>query len=539
MSSTRKKSIVSLPIDCMYEIIQQLPEESQILYKFLFVNRFWFKSIVSLLWKYPFKKINEDSVKNARLIRTYLGCLDEEEKNNIEIDHHFKLPSIQKPFLNYAKYLTNFTIDELNSSVRDWYFDYRKSLLYKTVVNKDFEKAILSSIYHLFIRSNHSNLESLEFKQDCIHSWNWEKVLQDTIRLSSLRILTVELHEDLKDDGDNKISDLEFFNILLSRCTNLQTLKIYLTIHEVQEEYLKCFSANQIIKIIQAQKNLEILNISNFYKHGSELTKIISGLESQCNSLRELQFNDINFKGCSLIGLKFCSNLESIIFSSCCGLTKDHCNTLSQSSFKLKSLYFHDLIITHLNVIAKMLYLFGNSLTSFGTTILTNDIINTASIRCPNIKCLSIITRSDFYLQEIFSWICNLELIELDITSSDQEPSKFFQLLGYYLPNTLKILKLQCSYVSNNSLKNLFSSHMNLERLIFRNSYEFNYDCLMVIYEYIINCKNFKELTFKTYRKEWSLRDLKVLEEIKKHCPLVNCEFEISTVEEMLDGFVF
>src|SRR5579859_6140143 len=61
-------SIISLPVDCTYEIIKQLPEETTILYKFLFVNRFWCKCIVPILWKNPFKKINEDEVKHALLI---------------------------------------------------------------------------------------------------------------------------------------------------------------------------------------------------------------------------------------------------------------------------------------------------------------------------------------------------------------------------------------------------------------------------------------------------------------------------------------
>jgi hypothetical protein len=532
-SSIKKKSIISLPEDCTYEIIQQLPEETSILYKFLFVNRFWCKCIVSILWKYPFNKINDDRIKHACLINTYLGCLDEEEKSNIERDHCFKLPSTEKPFFNYAKYLIKFTINELDSLVRTWYANHSYCDLTDNV------KHIVSSIYHLFIRSN-NHLLSLEFKQGWIHSWNWEKVLDDTIRLSSLKKLSVELHEDLKEGGgDYKISDLEFFNILLSKCINLQTLEIYFMIHGgLQEEYIKYFSPNQIIKMIQSQKNLEILNISNFYQYGTELTKIISSLESQLNSLKELQFCDVNFTDCSLIGLKICSNLESIIFNSCYGLTNDHCNSLSNSSFKLKSLYFYDHTINQ-DIITNMLSIFGGSLTSFGTSVLTNNIIGTASIRCQNVKYLTIIIDGDDHYQPIFSWINNLELIELDITSYSQETSELFQLLGYNLPNTLKILKLGCSYVTDESLKNLFSSRMDLERLIFRNLYEFNYDCLMIIYEYIRYYKNFKELSFKTYKKKWSLRDLKVLKEIKRFCPLVNCEFEISTVEEMLDECFF
>src|SRR4051812_42896636 len=235
-SSIKKKSIISLPEDCTYEIIQQLPEETSILYKFLFVNRFWCKCIVSILWKYPFNKINDDRIKHACLINTYLGCLDEEEKSNIERDHCFKLPSTEKPFFNYAKYLIKFTINELDSLVRTWYANHSYCDLTDNV------KHIVSSIYHLFIRSN-NHLLSLEFKQGWIHSWNWEKVLDDTIRLSSLKKLSVELHEDLKEGGgDYKISDLEFFNILLSKCINLQTLEIYFMIHGgLQEEYIKYF----------------------------------------------------------------------------------------------------------------------------------------------------------------------------------------------------------------------------------------------------------------------------------------------------------
>ncbi|GBB88602.1 hypothetical protein RclHR1_15160003 [Rhizophagus clarus] len=523
-----RKSIISLPEDCTYEIIQQLPEETSILYKFLFVNRFWCKCIITILWKIPFNKINEDKVRQARLINTYLGCLDEEEKNYIEKENFFNLPPTKKPFFNYAKYLIEFTISELDSSVRAWYINYEE-LKYNDIIER-----IMNSIYHLFIRSNNNHLESLEFKQGWIHSWNWDKVLlQDNTKLLGIKELNIELHEDLKEGGDYTLSDLKFYNILLSRCNYLQILSIYFTPHK---GYLKYFSSNQIIKMIQVQKNLQILNISNFYQYGSELTKIISSLGYQINSLKELRFIEVNFTNCSLIGLKICSNLDTMFFDSCHGLTIDHINSLSNSSFKLKSLYFYDQLIIYQNIITKILSLFGNSLTKFGTSLLTDIVIEIASIRCPNIKCLIINMDNDDDLHyEIFHWIYNLELLELDITIKIRDTSKFFQLLGNNLPNTLKILKLDCSYISHDSLKNLFTSRIDLEKLIFRNSYEFNYECLMVIYEYIRYYKNFKELTFKTYKKEWSLRDSKVLNEIKKYCPLVNCEFDIPTVEEMLD----
>lgn len=526
ISSISKKSI-SLPEDCTYEIIQQIPEDISILHKFLFVNRFWCKCIISILWKIPFNKINEDKIKQTRLIHTYLGCLDEEEKNYIEEDNLFNLPLIKKPFFNYAKYLIRFTISELDSSVRAWYNNYRQLELEHNI-------RIMNSIYHLFIRSNNNHLESLEFKRNWIHSWSWEKVLQDNIKLSSIKKLNIELHEDLEEDGDYALSDLKFYKILLSRCNYLQSLKIYFLPHN--ENFYKYFSSNQIIRMIQVQKNLQILNISNFYQYGTELTKIISSLDTQINSLKELQFIEVNFTNCSLIGLKICSNLESLFFNSCSGLTIDHINSLSNPSFKLKSLYFYDQSTIYQNIITKILSLFGNSLTNFGTSLLTDFIIETTSIRCSNIKYLSIIIDNDDLLHhKIFHWIYNLELLELDIITYVRDTYEFFQLLGNNLPITLKILKLGCSYISHDSLRNLFNSRIDLERLIFRNSYEFNYDCLMVIYEYIRYYKNFKELTFKTYKKEWSKRDLKVLKEIKKYCTLVNCEFDISTVEEMLD----
>ncbi|CAB4474969.1 unnamed protein product [Rhizophagus irregularis] len=528
ISSISKKSIIPLPEDCTYEIIQQLPEDTSTLHKFLFVNRFWCKCIISILWKIPFNKINENKIKQTRLIHTYLGCLDEEEKNYIEKDNLFNLPLIKKPFFNYARYLVRFTISELDSSVRAWYDNYME-LKYERII-----KCIMNSIYHLFIRSNNNHLVSLEFKKDWTHSWSWEKVLQDNIKLSSIKKLNIELHEDLEEDGDYILSDLKFYNILLSRCNYLQSLKIYFKTHS--KNYFKYFSSNQIIKMIQVQKNLQILNISNFYQYGLELTKIISSLSSQINSLKELQFIEVNFTNCSLIGLKICLNLDSLSFTSCNGLTIDHINSLSNSSFKLKSLYFYDQTTIYQNIITKILSLFGNSLTKFGTSLLTDFVIETTSIRCSNIKYLSIIIENDDLLHhKIFHWIYNLELLELDITIYIRDTYEFFKLLGKNLPITLKILKLSCHYISHNSLRNLFSSRVNLERLIFRNSYEFTYDCLMVIYEYIRYYENFKELTFKTYKKEWSLRDLKVLKEIKKYCPLVNCEFGISTVEEMLD----
>src|ERR1051325_9179698 len=91
--------------DCIYQILLKLKDDRTILYKFLFVNRYFCKNIVPLLYHNPFEQeINQQ--QTYLLMNTYLKCLDVKERTYLRQCINMSLPNeTEATLFEYGKHL--------------------------------------------------------------------------------------------------------------------------------------------------------------------------------------------------------------------------------------------------------------------------------------------------------------------------------------------------------------------------------------------------------------------------------------------------
>src|SRR5437763_10349791 len=102
--------ISSLPYECFSDILSYL--DGKTLYKCLFVNRYFCKYTIPLIWRDPFESIKWDYTNNRNrsnisLINTLLSCLDEDEISSL-IPYAINLHNNQFPLFEYGKFIKKF-----------------------------------------------------------------------------------------------------------------------------------------------------------------------------------------------------------------------------------------------------------------------------------------------------------------------------------------------------------------------------------------------------------------------------------------------
>src|ERR1051325_2416712 len=104
---------MSLPYECFSNIFYFLDDKS--LYKCIFVNMYWCRFSVIILWREPFNyRLDSNSsrlnTKFSTVIRTLLSCLDENEISSL-IPCRLNFNN-QTPLFEYGKFIKN--IDHTN-----------------------------------------------------------------------------------------------------------------------------------------------------------------------------------------------------------------------------------------------------------------------------------------------------------------------------------------------------------------------------------------------------------------------------------------
>ncbi|CAH1760363.1 11554_t:CDS:2 [Entrophospora sp. SA101] len=124
-----KVKVMELPADCLGEIVCHFQGDVTTLYSCILVNRLWCENAVRLLWRDPFRKINESittSNDKVALIETYVRCLDLEDKRKLCLKNNYLFDILLKkqghdvqqkqqppPTFNYIEFLRHLSIDEL------------------------------------------------------------------------------------------------------------------------------------------------------------------------------------------------------------------------------------------------------------------------------------------------------------------------------------------------------------------------------------------------------------------------------------------
>ena len=140
--------ISSLPDEC-FNIILFFLDNNKTLYKCLFINRYYCKFTIPLIWREPFIRIPRYySIVNNSLINTLVSCLNEDEISSL-IPCAINFNNDQTPLFEYGNFVRKFCHDSCVSHVIAWLGKSSQDLRVQKLVNV---------IYHMIMRQG-ANLQ--------------------------------------------------------------------------------------------------------------------------------------------------------------------------------------------------------------------------------------------------------------------------------------------------------------------------------------------------------------------------------------------
>lgn len=425
----------SLPDECFGDILSFLDNRS--LYRCLFVNRFYCKLSIPIIWKEPFRPIYRKP-KFPLVINTLLVCLNEDEISSL-IPYKIDFPINKPPLFEYGKYVRRIDQDFVKQNIITW---LNPSEGYDVDRYQDYRvQKLMDVIYHMILRQG-SNIQKFKLNVSQNDSYiDLPKVstfITFNPGITDLRSLNMEI-----DLGHNHYmscqNTIEFLTIIPTFCRNIINCDLW--IFKLNRIFVKPF-----LDIIQLQPLERVLIcIVNIEENAK---KIIKALEFRSETLKELLFECLDFRDIDLSFLSNLKRLERLKFIYCKGFISHHYEFLSDKKFQLKELkLWHsglddlydrfDGNDIKLNVIDTMIKsLGGESLNKLSLNIITLETIRTVKKYCPNITFLHIKIFSGQYLDLIIPLICELpylKILNIQIGSYRVSASLLVKTLGDYL----------------------------------------------------------------------------------------------------------
>jgi hypothetical protein len=438
-----KMPLPILNVDIILMIITQL-KDSDSLFQFLLMNKFFSQIAVSVLWENPFKytisTLKNNNYKNYLIIQTYIKSFNEEERNEInnilrrdEIKIEDKEQEKSSYFL-YGKYLRECNIQNIRKAIESWFNRitkfYSKSEYYygrKKIESSDFEKCIINSIMRQCQRLDDLNWD-LCFKNDDLLETMQYKIKD----LKNLTVNHLKLYRKIENIAKNH------FDYFKNHCKNISSL----TINKICDDKI----IKELISFIKLQNYLnEFIFNGEVEQEFKDL--IISILELSANNLTKLILNNVNFSNISFDYIDKCINLEILGLRSNKGLKFEDMDpyTLFKNLKKL-DLSYND---WSSEVTSLILTKAGKNLCSLtigekNIKQAINDDTLMALIKfCPNIYSLSISKICRENIKMVLSYIKDLKLVTLQLFQNRTKGTIMdFEDLLNYIKNEKLLLKL-------------------------------------------------------------------------------------------------
>src|SRR6266480_3752385 len=212
--------ISSLPDECFSDVLSYLDEKS--LYKWLFVNRYFCKFTILLIWREPFVYWNRVNISS---INTLLACLNEDEISSL-IPCAIKFNNNQSPLFEYGQFIRKFNHGPCVYHIMTLLGVRSTSRGQDCRIQK-----LVNVIYHMIMRQG-SNLQEFWICN------TWGSIYVDLPKLSTftayepgitnLKILQIDItddgYDDIIDDRYDDIIDgrykntIEFLNMVSKSC---------------------------------------------------------------------------------------------------------------------------------------------------------------------------------------------------------------------------------------------------------------------------------------------------------------------------------
>ncbi|GBB85176.1 hypothetical protein RclHR1_11730001 [Rhizophagus clarus] len=481
MSNEESSKLNLILSECFDDIFLYFENDKKTLYSFLFVNRFWCKIIIPLLWKYPFSITSK-----GKEIKTLSSLLNEEEKLEI-IKEGFILPpkDFSLILFNYASYIREYNTSTLYQSIEGWYKDIVYNDFYVRISYTTHIKAQLKNIFEVFTKLIMRNSK-------IIKNLSLSLVHKEIYDIPDINIF-INSHPGFKniEDFEWKISfDAPNIFFLLKSLKNISHGILNLRIHgnnripNNKKDYF-----NIIVSLIKAQHKLTLVSLDGI---GPEFTPILKVLSIHSNSLTTLQLSQI-FKGLSLAPIQQIKNLQNLSLYKCENLDESIFNDFTNTDFNLKSL---NIDLVKENVLKHLFQLANKNLEKISFNI--NNIssktdIQNLFIRCSNISNLKIILKYKidiFFLSLLENSLTHLTLFTFHSHSFDHKNEILYQLSKITFPK-LKFLNIRLPKL--NILKNYLEITISpLKKLFFVYSSKINIEYFNVLLEFSKKRKSLK-----------------------------------------------
>ncbi|CAI2166853.1 3244_t:CDS:2 [Funneliformis geosporum] len=291
------------------------------LYSCTLVNRQWCASAVRILWKSPFSSFHNGGHK---LITTYLRGLDIEERRDLKLKG-IKLPTVSPiPMFNYPSLIRHLDYGEMLYAVEVWCSKLPRRRPHAVI-------SVMRVLLRLFLH-NAGPLSSLKLASlgEDYHNERVMILAEPEIKslITSVKLLSLDGFDYNQHGLLVRLPDL---------CKNIEYLHLrgWYGHHPQNEGTItslqKDAAAISLRRLIKAQKSLISLDMIDCKAY---LGHIISALDTQSISLRQMKFRLVDFKDCGpWDGLATCHRLKKLEFWFCKGITQKMINPLIHGTF--------------------------------------------------------------------------------------------------------------------------------------------------------------------------------------------------------------
>ncbi|CAB4402277.1 unnamed protein product [Rhizophagus irregularis] len=517
---------VTLPADCIYEIIQYFVHDMKTLHSCIALNQTFCQISIRILWSNPFKYV-QDEVKRSLIFQTYFSCLDDKEKEQITPFLKKSVSYFPKPFINYPSFLQEFEINDIQASMRVFLRQYYSATPTENRINSIVR--ILNPFIEKLLFNDQSNFKyvnvdlndhqiSVERNQIDMSSFNNEVLEQvlsnikkfsfgfnfkfDTKKMEFLKFVqrNASILANIISNHNKDIQHVRFsFTVLHTREHRNGTKKLI----KIRTEYDKLL---EILKtFILSLNNLKSLETHCFSKNADFANLFIK----HSHSLVYLKLHDIFSCSTVLNIIDRCPNLRTIELTSFyfngindVDLISIFDKPISSNLIHLKNLYVRISHSSVLKLFERIVLMSNNGLKTlfYGRQDIYNPFTNhnvTSSIQpfCANLTHLFIIVTAGREFSCTVSFMKSLKhLVHLKLSCSNSLKDDAVTELAHSFSQSLKILEMDYLVVAEKLKVLLENVHCNFKEIsIFA---RINDAILKVIMEYASRKNSLKKLRY-------------------------------------------
>ncbi|RIA89086.1 hypothetical protein C1645_806438 [Glomus cerebriforme] len=359
--------------NCLESVIDNLKDNKETLFSCLLVNRLLCKHVIPYLWSSPFDlEINPN--KHKLIIRTYISCLREEEKQWL-----INYQELTTPTIDYPKYLKIFNNNQIQEAVEKFISEEKEEkeeeetekigLLYKLITNLLFKNT--KGFTDLEITRNYSTITDIKFTN----------LIQALTKLHTFEFSGV---------CSQKICQL--FKNFAQNINTIQKLSILFQPQNGQEIAFEIILS--ITELIKSQTEITSLTISQ-YLDNCNYSEIYSSINFHSNSLKFLRIEGLVQVQQLLNVLKNCNNLETLQLWEIDGIDNDNLFNSNYPGFEIKNiknLYCDGYYSNHstLTTIRFFLRICNQNLKMLWLSHVTKEILKDIGDYFPNLNYLSL-----------------------------------------------------------------------------------------------------------------------------------------------------